>query len=78
MIELFQFFNEVHQMAVSVQNILDKVTAIGAEIQSIRDFITANPPAATQAQLQQISDGMDVNKAGLDALSTQVGKNPNP
>jgi hypothetical protein len=73
--QIRQFFSEVHFMAVTVQQVLDKVSAINTEVQAIRDFITANP-SATPAQLQQISDGLDVDKSNLDNLKTQLGVTP--
>jgi hypothetical protein len=62
-------------MAVTVQNILDKVSAINTEVQQIRDFLKANP-VATSAQLQQISDGLDVDKSNVDFLKADLGVTP--
>lgn len=59
---------------VTPQSVNDQVTKINTDIQSIRDFVKANPAGgATQAQLETISSNLTVAQTNLDLLKQDLG-----
>ena len=61
-------------MAVTVQQILNQISAGNDNVSIIRTFVHNNPNnGATQAQLQQISDAMTVLNANIVFLGNDLG-----
>lgn len=59
-------------MSANVASVLTDISALNTEVQSIRDFITANPVPTPDA-VQQISDATAVLKTNVDGLKGQLG-----